>query len=309
MPNNYVPQPIRIHEVMGHQHFRLCEDPYENPYVRTGTALALPNILIRRLTTGGSFGVQLHRVESRDAEGFNMGTIANPGFANIQLDDPINAYEMATFDRGNWVMPADVPDGLYYLKFFSGFFNWWSDEFQITAAGTTAGYPPKCDTHDWVKFRFRQPRCGSAGESLVWEDDKITDRTPILAYPEGMDFFCFLKAGALIESEWEPDTTEGPELASGAKKVNKLRMVKRWNLQGAPVSEAIIDSMQASAFFDIVEIFFPGLTDPLYTADDIVVDVSSPDKGCLYDFSYKFTASSSAAGYSKTGYLLKQGCC
>ena len=297
MPNNYIPQPIRIHEVRAHQHFRINPEtckPYENPYVRTGTALALPNILIRRLTSGAAFGATLFTLED-----VNAGALSNPGFAIQQVDDPVNAYEMAIFDRGNWTLPADTPDGWYYILFNSGFFQWWSDEIYITAAGTTAGYPPACDTHDWMKLRWRENKCIYNQESLVYEDDKVVQRVDIVAYPAGMDFFCFLKAGSLIESDWEPVETEGPETGNSTKKIDQRRMDFRWNLQGAPVSEAIIHSMKASAFFDIVEIYFPGLTDPLYTGTDILVEPASQDGGCLYGYSYTFTA----------GYLLKQGCC
>jgi len=294
MPNNYIAQPIRVHEVKAHQHFRQCETPYENSYVRTGTALALPNILIRRLTSGAGFGATLFTLED-----VNAGALADPGFALQQIDDPINAYEMAVFDRGNWTLPADTPDGWYYILFNSGFFQWWSDEIYIGAAGDYAGWPNDCDGYNYAKLRWRQPNCITNQESLVYEDDRIVQRVGITAYPEGMDFFVFLKAGALAESDWEPVEDEGLETGTSTKKIDQRRMDFRWNLQGAPVTQGIIHAMKSSAFFDIVEIYFPGLTDPLYQGSDITVEATTETGGCLYNFNYQFTA----------GYLLKQGCC
>ncbi len=301
MPNHYVPQPIRIHEVMEHQHFRLNPEtckPYENTYVRTGSTLALPNILIRRPTDGLEIGVSLWTLEDVSA-----GAMEPPGWGINQIDDPINALEMYTFDRGDWDAPGPV-EGFYYLKFtvgpVGGNKTWWSDEIYISEAGDVAGWPNDCDGYNYAKLRWRDPaRCLTSGESLVYEDDRIVERVPILGYPEGMDFFVFLKAGALIESDWEPVQDDGPETGEGIPKTDRLRMDFRWNLQGAPVTEGIIHAMKSSAFFPIVEIYFPSLAEALYQGSDITVEATSETRGCLYNFSYQFTA----------GYLLKQGCC
>lgn len=286
MPNNYIPQPIVFHEVQGRQHFRSKCKPYENVYLRAGTALALPNILIKRLTTGVAISVTIVGLNE-----FNYGAVANPGFALSYLDAPVNAYEVAVFDRGNWTLPVGLPDGTYYLKANSGLFQWWSDEITIMAAGDLPGYPPECPDGGYLKLRWRQPKCIFSGKST----DSLSN---VLAYPTGMDFFVFLKAAALIAAEWENTPTYQPT-GSGGQKVEKRFAVKRWKLKGGAVSEAIIDAMQSSAFFDFGELYFPGLADPLLNISDIIVEASTADNGCTYEYDYTFIAD----------HLSKQGCC
>lgn len=287
MPNNYIHQPIQIHELKSLQNFRLGEcEGYENTYVRTGTNLHLPNILIKRLTTGVAVTATLF-----SAEDVNQGALTPPGTALQYLDAPVNAYEVAIFDHGNWVLPSAVPAGLYYILFNSGFFQFWSDGIYITEAGDIAGYPPDCDGKSWVKLRWREPECIYSGKST-------DNQTNVLAYPEGMIFFVFLKGAALIAAEWEA-LVEDRETGSGLKVVDKRRGVKRYNLQGIAVSEAVIDAMQSSAFFNFAAIYFPGLADPLLEITEITVEASTADNGCTFDYNYRFSA----------GYLLKQGCC
>jgi hypothetical protein len=298
MPNNYVHQPIQFHEVKALQDFRRGEcEQYENPYVRTGTALALPNIIIQRPTSGAAFGAVLFSLDD-----VNQGAMTSPGDAVFQIDDPVNTLEQYVFDRGDWTIPS-VPDGLYYIKLSSGFFSWWSDAIYITEAGDVAGYPPDCNGKEYVKLRWRDPKCITSGVTELLDEDGLPiSRADIIAYPPGMDFFCFLLAGAFVESEWESDNTEAPEDGNGDTPTERMKARKIYNLQGAPVSEAIVDSMRASAFFEEILIYFPRLTDPLFLATDIVVEANSDNRGCNYVFNYKFALKNS-------GYLLKQGCC
>lgn len=288
MPNNYIPQPIQVHEVKAMQHFRRGESiPYENIYLRSGTMLALPNILIKRLETGDAFGVSIV-----DLNNLSYGSILAPGFGLLYIDPPVNAYEVAIFDRGDWTLPAGLPDGNYYLKFNSGFSQWWSDEITIATQGTDVGFPQACDGVGYLKLRWRDPNCVNSGKS----NDNITN---IIVYPPGMDFFVYLKAAALVDAEWEKDTKYGAT-GSGNKIILEKRFAqKRWKLKGAPVSEAIIDAMQSSAFFDFAELYFPNLTDPLFSLSDVIVEATSNDNGRSYNYEYTFV----------TDYLLKQGCC
>jgi hypothetical protein len=299
MPNNYVHQPIRVHEVKALQDFRRGEcAQYENPYVRTGSTLALPNIIIQRPTDGLEVGVSLWTLDDQ-----NAGAMESPGFSIVQLDDPVNSVEAFVFDRGDWDTPGPI-EGFYYLLFSTGPSQfWWSDAIYITEAGDVAGYPPDCGGREYVKLRWRNPLCITSGVTELLDEDGLPiTRADIIAYPPGMDFFCFLLAGAFVESEWESDNTEAPEDGNGDTTTERMKARKVYNLQGAPVSEAIIDSMRASAFFEEILIYFPRLTDPLFLATDIVVEANSDNRGCNYVYNYKFAL-------KNAGYLLKQGCC
>lgn len=288
MPNTYVPQPIAVHEVQARQHFRGGDcGPYQNIYLRTGSTINLPDIAIKRPTDGLEMGVSLWTVND-----LSSGAMTDAGYSITSLDSPVDSVEMYVFDGGAWDLPSAVADGYYYLRFSTGpGAVWWSDEIYIQEAGAD-GFPVPCNGETYVKLRWRQPQCIYTGKSST------DDTTDILAYPPGLDFFIFMKAAALIDAEWERDTKYKPT-GSGKPIAEKRFAMKRWKLKGTAVSEGIVDAMRSSAFFDFADLYYADLTEPYFNMYDIIVEASTPDNGCSYDYDYTFVAD----------YLLKQGCC
>lgn len=295
--SNYIYQPIQVHETQELQNFRrgACPTPYENTYLRKsdggGYSLYLPNIIIKRLTSGAAFGVSLWTLDD-----VSVGAMTDPGFTNVSLDDPLDAYEAATFDFGYWDLPFAVDEGNYYLKFSTGpGAFWWSDAIHIVES--TDGddlqlniFPP-CTAYPWVKLRWSDPTCVTSGKST-------DDETDLLAYPPGMNFWVFLEGCSLVDAEWEVNTEYDP-LGNGGKVVSSQFAQKRWKLKGAAVSGAVIDAMQSSAFFGAIRVYVEGMADPLFYAKDIKVNYSTADDGCTYEYEYTFM----------DDFLSKQGCC
>jgi hypothetical protein len=293
--NKYIFQPIQVHETKEMQNFRRGEcNVYQNTYLRQadtdGHGLYLPNITIKRETTGLETDASLWTVGD-----VSKGYAAYPGITFESADPVLDHYELVIFDRGYWGTPGSIPDGDYYLKFSTGpGVFWWSDAFHIVESKIPTlqlnVFPPCIDT-PWIKLRWSDPQCVYSGVS----DD---DQTPVLAFGSGMDYFVYLSAASFVESEWEKNTTY-EQLGSGEKVASSRFAKKRWKIKGASVSGAIIDAMEASAFFDLIQIYVAGMDDPIFIASDVIVNSSSPDQGCTYEYEYTFTA----------GYLSKQGCC
>ena len=298
MPNFYIFQPIQVHQTKELQDFRRgdCEIKPQNTYLRKSTAggyqLYLPNIEFLRETSGADLGISLWTTND-----VSVGSMESPGFSSVPADDPVGAYEIATFDRGYWDLPLAVEEGDYYLRFSpGGGVVYWTDAIHIIESQDgddlqNNRFPPQCAGRPWAKLRWSDPMCIYSGKST-------DDKTNIIAYAPGSDFFIFWEGASLIDAEWQNEPEYGP-IGSGGREIVSRFAQKRWKLKGAPVSAAVVDAMQASAFFSNIRLYFEGMDDALFQCSDVIVTSNTPDGGCSYDVEYTFTA----------GYLSKQGCC
>lgn len=299
MTNAYIYQPIQVHPSRELQDFRrpACTARPKNTYLKQsqsgGHGIYLPCISILREPSGQAFSVGLFTLNDTAVTG-----LTDPGFASVFADDPVNAYEIANFDKGYWGTTVAPADGDYYLKFSDDDGNlFWSDSITLIKCPDSNFlqlnvYPPPCAEAPWAKLSWGGPECIYSGKST----DKITN---ILAFAPGSSFFVYIEGGALVDAEWADLLTGYKPLGSGSKQITTQFINKRWKLKGRAVSAATIDAMQASAFFSNIRLYFEGMDDALFQCYDVIVDSSTPDGGCSYDFEYTFRA----------GYLSKQGCC
>lgn len=256
--------------------------PYENRVLVNSATMKFTNVMLKRLTAGGTATVTVVTLKDVD-----VTTVTPASQTNYSLDDGVDAYEMLVLGAGNWTALLSVASGLYYLRIESGANEWYTDAIYFEQAGTAEF--PQC-SEGWVKLSWTDGRCIAA--------DTSTDGvTPVLAYPDASQtFFLYLRAD-LSQPVWEYEET-GDEDASQVFVPESKKAVKRWKLEGHPVSESVIDALQASALFATVNIEFPSL--PAFVGvRDIRVESNWENGGCFGLFQYNFT----------TDYLLKQGCC
>lgn len=279
----YVPQPIGVYSAMELQGFRKgnCA-PYENRVLCNGDLCKFTNVMVKRLTVGGTATVTIVTLDDED-----VFDIVPPSQNIYSLDAPVDAYEMLVLNAGNWESAGSINPGNYYLRIDDGSNTYYTDAIYFEQSGT-AEFPQCSD--GWVKMTWMDGRCISA--------DTSTDGvTPVMAYPDlSHSFFIFLEAN-LSQPEWATEE-QGSTDAAGVFIPTSRRLAKRWKLEGYPVSESVIDALQSSALFEDITIEFPSM--PAFSAiRDIKIAPTWEQGGCFARYEYTFT----------TDYLLKQGCC
>ena len=279
----YTFQPIAVYTAQEMQGFRKGNcSPYENRVLANGSGYKFTNIMLKRLTTGGTATVKLYTLDDVEA-----ATLTPPGQTNYTLDDGVDAYEMLVLHAGNWTALVSLNDGFYYLEIQSGSNTWYSDAIYIEQNGGEAF--PLCGG-DWVKVTWTDGRCIQA--------DVSTDGvTPVMAYPDASHtFFTFLPAN-LSQPDWAYEQ-EGEEDAAKVFVPSKRSLAKKWALEGFPVSESMVDALRASALFETVAIDFPN-SSGFTNLREVEIESTSLQGGCFFQYKYIFT----------TEFLLKQGCC
>lgn len=279
----YTFQPIAVYTAQEMQGFRKGNcSPYENRVLANGSGYKFTNIMLKRLTTGGTATVKLFTLDDVEA-----ATLTPPGQTNYTLDDGVDAYEMLVLHAGNWTALVSLNDGFYYLEIQSGSNTWYTDAIYIEQNGGEAF--PQCGG-DWVKVTWTDGRCIQA--------DVSTDGvTPVMAYPDASHtFFTFLLAN-LSQPDWAYEQ-EGEEDAAKVFVPSKRSLAKKWALEGFPVSESMVDALRASALFETVAIDFPN-SSGFTNLREVEIESTSLQGGCFFQYKYIFT----------TEFLLKQGCC
>ena len=280
----YVPQSIACYTLPEMQNFRKgnCGGVYQNIVSANGATLKMPNVMLKRLSDGTTATITVVDLYDND-----ITTVTPASQTSYYLDDAVNDYEMLVLGAGNWTTLLSLNPNDYYLRIEAGVNAWYTDAVYIEQNGGASF--PEC-SNAFVKLSWTDGRCIAAGTST----DGVT---PVLAYPDlSQTFFIFLQAN-LSQPEWVYSET-GQNDAAGVFIPTAQRMAKRWKLEGFPVSESVIDALNASALFADVTIEFPTL--PAFTGiQEIKVTPTWQNGGCLATYEYTFT----------TDYLLKQGCC
>ncbi len=279
----YTFQPIAVYTAQEMQGFRKGNcSPYENRVLANGSGYKFTNIMLKRLTTGGTATVKLYTLDDVEA-----ATLTPPGQTNYTLDDGVDAYEMLVLHAGNWTALVSLNDGFYYLEIQSGSNTWYSDAIYIEQNGGEAF--PLCGG-DWVKVTWTDGR-------YIQADVSTDGVTPVMAYPDASHtFFTFLLAN-LSQPDWAYEQ-EGEEDAAKVFVPSKRSLAKKWALEGFPVSESMVDALRASALFETVAIDFPN-SSGFTNLREIEIEHTWLQGGCFAQYKYIFT----------TEFLLKQGCC
>ena len=278
----YVPQSIAVHSLPDRQNFRRGDcAAYNNPVLRVAPNFIFPHIMIKRAVSGEAATVKLYRL----TDAF-ISTLTPAAEDNYPLDAE-GEFEMLVLEGGNWtgLVPSDIIGTQCYLKIETASQDYYTDEF-LVMDGTT-GFPPDCDI-TWAKVSVL-----INGTCIVSGKTSANPAEPIHGYPES-DFWHYVYINAnLSRPEWEYDE-KGEEDAHGILELDTRKLVKRWVLEGLPVTESIYDLLTLGAISDRVLIEFED-----GTVFDYCRDVSWEQGGCLASVQMKFS----------TDYLVKQGCC
>lgn len=282
----YTPQPIAVHTLQDRQNFRKGDcASYANPVLRVAPNFIFPNIYIKRLTSGETPTVKLYRL----TDDF-ISTLTPAGATDYALDAE-GEFEMLVLEAGNWtgIVPSDIIGTECYLKIETASQDYYTDEFLIMD-GTT-GFPPDCG-EQWAKLSWVLN-----GTCIVSGKTSTNEAEPVHAYPDEDQWsYVYLNAN-LSRPEWEYDE-KGDEDAHGMTVVDTRKLVKRWTLEGRPVSESVYDAITTAAISDRVLLEFEDGTVFDYLRD-VRTEANWESGGCLASVSMKFT----------TDYLVKQGCC
>ena len=282
----YTPQPIAVHLQQNRQNFRRgnCK-PYENVVLYDAPNFIMPNIYIKRLTDGGTSAT----VTVYDLNDTILTTVTPISQDNYPLDDE-GEYEMLVLSGGDWVGAISLMSGQKcYFEIDDGSYFYYTDEFTILY--DVDSFPPDCDTN-WVKVFWEMN-----GSCVVSGTTTTDPAIPVSAYPKvDLPNFVFWESN-LSRPEWEFDEA-GENDAHGVFVPDTQRLVKRWTLEGAPVSESVADALTVSALAGSVSIIFKDGT--VFTGiRDIKTDISWEQGGCNAIVKYNFS----------TDYFVKQGCC
>lgn len=282
----YTPQPIAVHLQQNRQNFRRgnCK-PYENVVLYDAPAFMMPNIYIKRLTDGGTSAT----VTVYDLDDNVLTTLTPTSQTNYPLDDE-GEYEMLVLGAGNWAGAISLMSGQKcYLAIDDGSFFYYTDEFSILTE--VDSFPPDCDTN-WAKISWVMN-----GSCVVSDTTAANPAEPVSAYPKtDLTNFVFWESN-FSRPEWELDEA-GEDDAHGVFRPDTQRLVKRWTLEGAPVSEGVADALMVSLLAKSVSITFRDGT-VFNSIRDIKPDVSWEQGGCNAIVRYNFS----------TDYFVKQGCC
>jgi len=282
----YTPQPIAVHLQQNRQNFRRgnCQ-PYENVVLYDAPAFMMPSLYIKRLTDGGTSAT----VTVYDLNDNVLTTLTPTSQTNYSLDDE-GEYEMLVLGAGNWAGAISLMSGQKcYLAIDDGSFFYYTDEFSILTE--VDSFPPDCDTN-WAKISWTMN-----GTCVVSDTTTANPAEPVSAYPKvDLTNFVFWESN-FSRPEWEFDEA-GENDAHGVFRPDTQRLVKRWTLEGAPVSEGVADALTVSALAKSVSIIFKNGT--VFTGiRDIKTDISWEQGGCNAIVKYNFS----------TDYFVKQGCC
>lgn len=282
----YTPQPIAVHLQQNRQNFRRgnCQ-PYENVVLYDAPAFMMPSLYIKRLTDGGTSAT----VTVYDLNDNVLTTLTPTSQTNYSLDDE-GEYEMLVLGAGNWAGAISLMSGQKcYLAIDDGSFFYYTDEFSILTE--VDSFPPDCDTN-WAKISWVMN-----GTCVVSDTTTANPAEPVSAYPKvDLTNFVFWESN-FSRPEWEFDEA-GENDAHGVFRPDTQRLVKRWTLEGAPVSEGVADALTVSALAKSVSIIFKDGT--VFTGiRDIKTDISWEQGGCNAIVKYNFS----------TDYFVKQGCC
>lgn len=281
----YTPQSIAVHDLMERQNFRRggCA-AYDNPVLYDAPDFIMPPIMIKRLTTGDPVTVTLVDLTDTDV------TTLTPTSAADKVLDAVGEFEMHVLGAGDWPGVLSLMDGgQYYLRIEDGLLTYYTDEFVLKY--TNAGFPEECG-HSWVKMSWVLN-----GTCIVSGKTSTDEAEPVHAYPsEDYTHRIYWNAN-LSRPEWEYDE-KGEEDAHGVLDIDTKKLVKRWKLEGVPVSESVADAITTAALSDAVTIAFPDGT-AFDNVRDIRTEISWESGGCLATVSMSFS----------TDYFVKQGCC
>lgn len=282
----YTPQEIAVHSVRDRQNFRRGQcAAYDNPVLRLAPNFIFPTIMVKRLTTGASPTVSLYRLTD-----VFIATITPASVDNWPLDS-IGEYEMMVLNGGNWTgfVPSDIIGTQCYLQIEAGGFTYYTDEFLVMASD--GGFPSDCG-ETWAKLTFVLD-----GTCMV--SGKCTDNQaePVHPYPQTPISHVIYWNANLSRPDWEQEDS-GEEDAHGVLVVDNKRLVKRWALEGSPVSESVADAITVAAMADLVALEFADGT-VLTGITDVKTETSWEAGGCLASVKMRFT----------TDYIVKQGCC
>ena len=282
----YVPQPIAIHTLQERQNFRRgnCSD-YGNPVLYTAPNFIMPNMFIKRPTSGAAFTATLVNLNDVDVTALTI--------AATQVDYPLDVpgvYEMHVFESGSWAGALSLMNGgTYYIRLDDGDQTYYTDEFMLSYSDD--GFPTNCG-ETWVKLSWLiNGTCIVSGKSVSNEAE------PIHAYPK-VNYWHYVYLNAnLSRPEWEYEE-EGEDDAHSMPVIDTRRLVKRWTLEGMPVTESIYDAVTIASISDRVLLEFKDGTAFDYIKD-VRTEVSWESGGCLANLKTKFS----------TDYFVKQGCC
>jgi hypothetical protein len=280
----YTPQVIAVHGVLERQNFRRGDcSSYSNPVLYIAPDFIMPTIMIKRLTTGAAPTVTL--VDLYDTDIFEL---TPDSVVNWPLDD-LGEYEMMVLS-GSFAGTLSLQDGgKYYLRIEAGAFVYYTDEFILSY--DDGGFPIGCG-ENWTKITWV-----INGSCIVSGKTDENEAEPVHGYPiTPISQFFFWNAN-LSRPEWEYEV-KGEDDAHGVQKVETQKLVKRWNLEGVPITESLYDAITTASLADLVAIEFVDGT-VLAGVKDILTEVVWEGGGCLASVKATFS----------TDYFVKQGCC
>lgn len=281
----YTPQAMAVYSNTQRQNFRRGNcGPYANPILYTAPNFAMPNIQIKRLASASGVTVTLVDLDDND-----ITTLTPTSVVDWPLD-ALGEYEMVLLGTGNWAGAVSVQtERFYYLRIESGSFTYYTDEFYLD--DNVDGFPPDCG-ENWVKVAWV-----TDGTCIVSGKTGANSAEPVHAYAKTPVYQSFFWKANVSRPEWEFDE-EGEPDAHGVFVPETRRLVKRWTLEGVPISETLADALTTASLSDATGIQFTdgeGFT-PIR---DARTDISWENGGCLATVKFTFT----------TDYLVKQGCC
>jgi len=282
----YVPQSIGVNTSVERQNFRRgsCA-PYPNPILYTAPNMAMPDVLIKRESGGGTTVT----IEAFDLNDVKLADVTATSVAVEALDEE-GENEMLILGTGNWATDVSLQIGqLLYLRIDDESKTYYTDEFSLSAVDD--GFPEKC-RFVWAKFAWSLD-----GNGIFAGVTEADGASPVSAYPpNGADFFFFWECNA-SRPEWASEATEEPD-AHGTPILLQRRLAKKWRVEGVPISESIADAMHAAALSDNITISFAD-SEVFSSVRDVEVTLSWIDGGCAVSAAFEFTVD----------YLVKQGQC
>lgn len=282
----YVPQSIAVHTNRERQNFRRGEcGAYGNPVLRDAPNFDMPNFFVKRLTSGEAPTVKLYRL----TDDF-ISTLTPASVVDYPLDST-GEYEMMVIEGGNWtgLVPSDIIGTYCYLIFETASQNYYTDEFLVMA--NDDGFPTDCGAN-WVKLSWKLN-----GSCIVSGKTSTNQAEPVHGYPETDYWHRVYWAANLSRPEWEYDE-KGEEDAHGVLDIDTRKLVKRWTLEGEPLTESLYDAITTAALADEITIEYSDGT-VFENVRDIRTEVAWEGGGCRASVSMKFS----------TDYFVKQGCC
>jgi hypothetical protein len=282
----YTPQPLAIHSLMERQNFRrgACT-AYENVILYDAPNFKMPNVVIKREVSGVAPVVYLVDLEDND-----ITTLTPTSAVNWPLDTE-EEFEALLLGTGSWAGAVSVQiETKYYLRIECGAEVYYSDEFLLD--DDIDGFPPDCG-ENWAKFTWTLD-----GTCIVSGRTTANPGEAVHAYPQTpFAFFTYWKAN-ISRPEWDQEDFVAEPDAHGIEVRDGVRLIKRWTLEGVPVSESIADALTTSTLSDLVWIQFRD-GDVLSGIKDIKTDISWENGGCDAVATVTFS----------TDYFVKQGCC